>query len=963
MGVKIKDIRFNNDFRTGQDLPFLLSCIGERVSIAVDFDYEEITFADTDNIIEFEPANSSVNLADVTGIIENEDTAAFTDFFVGDTVRVYDAAAATYTSYTITEKIDDGIIRVNAALGNKVLTNNSYVANITWFGGVRFAFNLIDSGASFNSLIDSEFQQAESNQLDATNATARALSFTGEKSYQIGGVTVEGLGIEGLNGATGGANDILRQKFRLTHSTVITPLFLASQYADLLATKKPDYFDAQNTLNYIAQLSIGRNLTNPNGLQVLTVATGKSNVGWFNERFNGGVNNYSISSVVLTDVVAAATVAQLQFGKDISVDIIIDNATDSPFSNTNTNYTFGFNYLPESEDEYQLNGFDQTRNFAFDSKSNVLGNGSVNGDNFGNNLQIIKTLTSTYISATQMKVTAVIRTGTDADTILQQGDFDRYMFWVITEKHSNTAVNSDKVNLLASVNSFFTQTTATDPVITTLGTTFIEHPYTDKADGVYPAALKVFPVDDLVANTCFYIDYVANAPTTGGVLATINGLVYSETTGIPATVMVYDVTNNAIIGVANWQGTTISTQQKLRDSINDNVAHGTVFGAYPPYVDNGGYQNATSWNFGLHSFVKFDAPDVGVAFNGLAFQLITSFAGAVISNATMYGGVDGIIGGLGALGVTIENIQSKILLRDGDGVEADILLEDFSFSTSGYPIVGGVQDINFSQDRVFKIPAEIRKTIACYRDFAADTGTEKYYVHQYPFMHRWEYWEGIQNLLSIPSALFDPTLANNGLSHFWHRLTTAANWHIHYDLVFSMLQNGTAFNQTVSSQLADSRDFDGNSDWTSLATKSFDVGSGLEIINGADKFIYGYEDVRIEASFDKTTGDVPSTAEVCIVIWIETFEEGGISDIRRISSLYPTSSDTWFKSTDTSNKVVVSKVGSVLTGKVLIDHTKLPDNDCFTVYARIYQFVGGEQKQFMDDIDFDFMDSEPYNFM
>jgi len=971
MGVKITDIRFNNNFRSGQNLDFLLACIGERVNIEVDFEFQDIVFASTvlnkENAIEFEPINSTVNISDITGIIESEDGSAFTDCFVGDSIKVYDAGLTSFTAYTVTEKIDNGIIRVGSSLGNKVLATDSYVYNTTPFAGLRYTYNLVDSGASFNSLIDGEFQQGESDEVDATVLTDKTVYFTGEKSYQIGSMLIKGRDTEGLNGATGGGNDDIKQLFTLTHNTVITPFFLSNQYNDLLAGKKPTYFEANNTLNYIAELSLGRDLSNPNKIQTLTAVSNQSNVGWFNERFNGGRNNYSISSLILTDVAAATTISQLEFGKEIQVDIIIDNTTDAPFSNTNTNYTFGFNCLPEDSELYDKNGYDQTRNFAFDSKDNVLGSGSVNGDNFGNDLQIIKTLTSTYISATQMKITAVIDTGTDADAILQQGDFDRYQFWVITENHALTASKSDKVNLLASVNEFFVQQAAVDPVISTAGTTFIEHPYTDKLDGVTPVALKLFPVDDLVANTDFYIDFAAAPPTVGGTLATIAGLNYSPVAGVPSTVMAYDLTNNKIIGVASWQGTRISTQEKLRDSINDNVAYGVVFGGYPAYVDNGGYQNATVFTFGLNHAVKFDAPAVGVAYNGIQVQEISSFGGSVvISSATMASGTDGIAGGLSSQGVIIKNIQNKLILRDGDEQQADVLLEEFNFSTANYPLVGDVQDIDFEQDRVFKIPAEIRKTIKCFRDFPNDSGTKKYFTNQYPFMHRWEYWVALFESLTgetIPSELFDNTLEDNGINHFWHRYTTIAYWLIAYDLVFTLEQNGVEFTQTFSSELADSTDFDGNTDWTSNEIKSFDITSGLEIVNGSEKFIKGYENVRIEASFDKTTGPVPDIGQVGIVIWIETYEKGGISDIRRISSFYPVGLDTWFKSVDTSDKVEVTKVGSVFTGKALIDYTKLPKGKEFTIYARIYEFQGGEAKQFMDDTDFDFMDDVQYNFM
>jgi len=108
------------------------------------------------------------------------------------------------------------------------------------------------------------------------------------------------------------------------------------------------------------------------------------------------------------------------------------------------------------------------------------------------------------------------------------------------------------------------------------------------------------------------------------------------------------------------------------------------------------------------------------------------------------------------------------------------------------------------------------------------------------------------------------------------------------------------------------------------------------LLSGSTKLIQGYTDTRIVASFEKLTGDIPVIDDVEIVIWIEVKEIGGISDIRRFSSVYEAGTDTWFKSVDASNKVVKAKVGSVYTGECIVDYTKLPDNAEFTIYARLY---------------------------
>ena len=529
---------------------------------------------------------------------------------------------------------------------------------------------------------------------------------------------------------------------------------------------------------------------------------------------------------VLTDVLAATTVNQLEFSREIKVETIIDNP-DGPFSNGNTQFMFVFRYLPEDESLYQNNGFDQVRNFAMDQKLATIGTGPVNGDNFGNDLQIIKSVEGTFISATQMKVTAIIETGVDADAIIQQGDKYRYKMTVITEDHALPDADSDKVNLLIDYqNEFFIQKIQTD-LVKSAGIKFIEHPYSDIADGVDGTDLQPMPVDDLVAEIPLHID-----------------------------------------------------------------------------------------------FTSIDASE----------------------------------------GVKIKQVESKLVLRDSNAIEQDIELESFSFSTENAQIVGGkAQNINFSQDTVFKIPDdEIRQKIRMFRDDTLDVGDDLYYIYRYPFMHRWEYWVALLGITTPPEDVFDAALPNDGLNQLWNRLANVTTWGVHYDVTLTVEQNGETAEQTFTAEIADSIDYEGNPDWTSQSIISIDQNTALPVESGGIKYVYGYEDIEIKAQSSKTTGAVPSSGNVVMAVWIETYEAGGVDDIRRITSLYPLSEKSWFKSVDGSGLTEVTKIGNTLIGRALLDHTKLPSNEKFTVYARIYPFFDGSFKQFEDNEggnDFEFEDN------
>jgi len=823
MGLVVSDIRFNNLFRPSQDLPFLLSVIDEPITIEIDFEYEDVTYATEDNFIILTPNPSEVDMSDTSGIIYSEDPATFEDIFVGDILGFYSQGFG-YFFYTVIEKFSGNMIRSTRADTRHQLSSDiEYIFNASEFKGLKYYYSLVNPGGGFLSLIDGEEQRLQTGALDVDNVTPSALPFTGIKSWQIGSATVKG---NSGGGGGGSAGQYIRQSFTITHTTDVVPTFLYDQYLDLLNGKKPDYFQSGKTLNYIVSISLHKTLSNPNGVQTITLDTNQSNVGWHNQDPNGSDTNYSVDSVSISDLTALDTPGQLRFGNTMLVSISVKNTTDTPFVNSSTKYIAGFRYLPEDPDFYQDNGYNQDRNFAKDYVFNTVGGGWVNGLNTGTDLQIVKRSRAVFVSSSEITIEMEVETGVDAEAILQQGDFFRYKLYVIVENHALGADLSDKVNLLAQVNEFLVEYTDTS-LVNEESTLLIQHPYDDATDGTAAADLKYFPVDDLVVDFLFNIDF---AP--------------------------------------------IAAAEKVK----------------------------------------------------------------------------------------ITKVKSELLLLKTG--ESDILLEDFLFSTDGFPIIGGkAQAIDFTQDRVFKIPdGEIRKVVSMQREYALDTGDALYYRYQYPFMHRWEYWIELAGILAPPADIFDTSLDFNGLNNLWHRYLTLSGCTLNHKATLTIEQNGETFQQEFTTEIAPSVDFEGNVEWSNHSITSHDIVTDASIISGGVKYLRGYEDVKIKAIAEKISGGIPSLANVGMVIWIEPFEGQGVSDIRRITSFRELSSNSWFKSTDTSNKTVVSSAGSVYTGEALIDYTKLPSVGKFTMYARLYEFYNGDAKQFEDGDDFEFEDGDLYLF-
>ena len=805
MPVRVTDIQISGIFNSSESEPFLQAVIGEVLTAQVDFEIEECFF--TSNIFEVDQVILRPNVvltqtAFNNNIIYSDDQTAFANFSLGDTIAIQ-GSAVDDRNYLVIELLDDNIIRVKETGGAPTTFTTAgetlapvgitpaYVCIVTPFAGITYYYNLIENqtATNFISLIDGETQRLVCPNADATDlVTPKIMTYQGSKSYRTDTLaTIIGMGV--VSGI---------QKYRITHSTYVTPLFLADQYDDLVLRIAPDYFLANNCLRYVTSITAGRNLSDPNSVQTVEFGEQLGNTGWYNENFNGGPNEYTISNYTLERVSDSAALTALELTEEVEAVITIKNITNSPFVNGLTRTVTNFSYLPSNEDQYQNNGKTIRENFYFDRCVNTLGGASQAGDNFGSTTQIIKECETTFISSSEIEVRLVIDIATAAQAVIAGRDLKRYKIWVTTADPNLTKATSDKVALLVDVNDFFFQLTDTNLITNTH--TFIQHPFTNAVDGVTVPA--TFPVDDIVSWSDFSIDFTGKT--------------------------------------------------------ND--------------------------------------------------------------------------------GIKINTIQHQVVLCNG--INPDIILENFTSDVSTSPLFNGlVPIINVNRDRIFKIPAgEIRRVIDIQRNPALDSGNIYNWYINFPFMQRWEYWESLGTLSFLPTGIFDTNEPNNGINEDWNRYTTVAGWTIKKRVKFTIEQNGEIFSQQFDYAYT-SNDFLSNAEWGNETIDSFDVGTGNPIVNGSTKLIQGYTDTKIVASFEKLSGGSPTIGEVEIVIWIETKEKGGINDIRRISSVYPTGANTWFKSTDTSNKVVKNKVGAVYTGECLIDYTKLPSDKDYPVYARLYDLT------------------------
>jgi hypothetical protein len=770
----------------------LQACIGEKISIVTDLYFDQILMPDVgaNTTAYFNPPS------DLSGTYYNANLIYFeSDFLsgcqVGDILK-NDAVAGNPNpnmTFTLLEKINGNLGRFNATFvqHQSGTIGGEFLVNITPLKSAIFQYGINESG-DYTSQTDGSLQKFSIDSATAlTNIVSQNMLPSGNPDWNIDVVMCQGQGADGNFPSTS------HVRIRLVHNVVVTPFFLVGQLDDLKAGIAPDYFKADNSLGYKAQIDWNENNTylDPSKRIVLDTV---GRFGWFNKRFDGVASDYSITSLTLQRVSDSAFVNQLEYD-EIEVKLNIHSAAGS-FTAVDSRLVFGFNYLPQDKSLYQNTGRSLEKNFGFESKLLVPNNVAVNGDNFGTNDQIIKTIKGQVLSATDCQVTVRILFGSNRVDILTQEDVANYAMWVICENTSFDTQVCDKTNLLIQVDEIHVQLTTVDLIDD--NTEFIEHPYNVPGAG-FPT-LEMFPVDDVVASSLMSIDYT----------------------------------------------------------------------------------------------------------------------------------------GLESDGILLKSCKCQLVLTHA--TEADIVLDSFIIGLENYPVIGslpGVQAINFNQKRPFKVEDGIRNTVSFGRNYGFDSATKKFFTCSFPFMNRWEYWIQLLGVSSFPAAMFDNTLDFNGLNNFWNRLVNTAGWTLKYRKTFLIIQNGQTFEQELENDLT-SVNFNANTEWNNCSIKTYDLDTNDEIVIGPKKYAYSAKDTKVIATFDKTVGTIPDISNIAIVIWGESFEGGGISEITRISSVYNVNSASIFKSVDTTNKVKVTNVGSVFTGEAIIDGSKIQNLSKLTLYARIY---------------------------
>jgi len=405
----------------------------------------------------FTQVNFSAAVPLVTGSTINQNhlygNNKFANVSVGDTIRIVDGSGffATVNNQKVTvlikysnnEILVSNAIVSGAAMPNLLTAPTAVLYNLTEIQSLDFQYNFIQNGQpnQFNSLTTNQLQWFKADNIDASSSGSPVTMVpqgTPEwKPDAMNGTNVTDAYRVSYDTNTG------RQVFRVRHSTIVTPLFLATQLSDAQNNIAPSYYLNGNCLKYVVRISGLRSINDPNSLQFAeTNPNIIGNTGWFNESFNQGAQDYFIQNIEYFNNGVPATEISSFIGYNQSIEFDI-TSTSGDFA-AMQRISIGGMKLPNQQSEYQNNGRSLTDNFLF---ANIYGfvNSGYYVNPHGNDGNFIHRWKADLTSANTIHVTIELILNAYTIGIFNESTTPRFCFWTtIANPALNTVLTQNK---------------------------------------------------------------------------------------------------------------------------------------------------------------------------------------------------------------------------------------------------------------------------------------------------------------------------------------------------------------------------------------------------------------------------------------------------------------------------------------------------------------------------------------
>lgn len=568
--VDFKNIRFYSRFRPNNPTNYLLANIGEKLRIEIDIECSTYALSDnTSNAIIANYTNSVIG-----GQWIYDPRGQFKDFQIGDELEHKNysnntAGPPVGLTITVLDKLSDYLIQIDQDItggaGTNIALGTSILSVKTPITGMDYQFNFIGNAETNNffSKVDGSNQIARAQVIDATalqtsgplvvgtkyiitdfnagddftnvgaasNATGVSfiatgttptvyangstlnvltqMTFLGAKPYQIGSAEIYGRGIN--------TSGVYGYQFTIVHETVLTPFFLSPQWQDLLNKIAPDYYFDTECLKGIFACKAYFDFNDPNRITTGESSELEGNSGWFNENFNTGLTNYYVDDIVYTISVPTTTIVPgiSLSANETTVTITLKNTVDAPFSNNNTRFSLNFCKAPLNDTEYTVSTKTLQENFLFDTAFNTVGAAAVDGENFGTAYQILKDVEATFVSSSEIEITALVDMDASVLSDLLTLDEARYILFVGIQNHLHDTTPPaiiDATTLLADAQDFYED--LTDPGMIVFDKyNYLRHfesnPVTEGT-----MTCEAYKEDEIVNFMTFYVDHTGRTTNT-----------------------------------------------------------------------------------------------------------------------------------------------------------------------------------------------------------------------------------------------------------------------------------------------------------------------------------------------------------------------------------------------------------------------------------------------------------------
>lgn len=495
--IKVTSINFYKEL-SAAPVDWLLGNVGDKIRAEIEFTVSITKLASLTNPIILNATDGYLGAGWAVGTND-----IFKDFNIGDTIKFGNYVANTLLqTFTIIDKVSDNEIQMSAAFS---LFANDYESGQTFFSvanpitAIKYRWNFIEQSENDNyksRFVETEQLLVIKSKL-GSDTSVSDLEFIGEESYQYGNATIQGVSIVSAT--------IYSTKYKIIHYLTIPPYLKYNEVLDFEGGIKPSDWNNLNCQKFIFDIAALYDYTNPNEGVIESFTARKGNTGFYDENFNTNKTNYYIDAVAYTnadgDVIDSIGLSTAE----TNITITVKNTVDNPFSNNNTKFVLGIFKVPTSQDEYYQNGNDLDKNFLYDRALQTVGSASVNGDKYGDtDRQILKTVVGTFVNSNTITITCKASMLQNVVDSFEASETPKYLLFVTVQNHTLATAVSDLVTLKVDLSEFSIITT--DETMITINNRFLRHYEHDRdTEGIDPT-IDIFPEDEVVAASRFYID-------------------------------------------------------------------------------------------------------------------------------------------------------------------------------------------------------------------------------------------------------------------------------------------------------------------------------------------------------------------------------------------------------------------------------------------------------------------------